>query len=451
MNDILVIGAGVTGLTLAWALRERGHGVRLLEAHPTAGGKIRSRHADGYRVDLGPNSLLERPGQGLSRLIDALELRPRVVEANAQAKRRYVCREGRVLALPGGPLDFIRTPLFSARAKLRLLSEPWRTSAAADESIAQFVRRRLGAEFLDWAVDPFVSGVYAGDPEKLSVRAATARVHALEAQAGSLFLGAARQAAKRRGSGPAPRSRLIGFRDGMQELTDALAARLGDDLQTDSAVAGLRRVGGHWVAETAQGAVEGARLVLALPAYAAADLLESFKWELAGELRGIGYPGVANVALGLPRAAVQHPLDGFGMLIPSREGRETLGVLFSSTLFPGRAPAGHVLLTAFIGGARNPEAHARDDATLIERVIADITPLLGIDAAPTFSRVTRWPRAIPQYTIGHLDRLARIDAALAELPGLSLAGNWRGGIAVGDCIDNALALADRLAGEALNT
>ncbi|WP_455385677.1 protoporphyrinogen oxidase [Acidihalobacter prosperus] len=446
MSDILIVGAGITGLTLAWALRERGHRVRLLEARPEAGGNIRSLHADRYLVDLGPNSLLDRGGEGLARLIDALGLEERVTVANPAASRRYVCRNGKVQALPAGPGGFVRTPLFSLGAKLRLLTEPWRGRAERDESVADFVRRRLGPEFLDWAVDPFVSGVYAGDAEKLSVRAATARIYALEAEAGSLIRGAVRRARQGRAAGPTPRGRLIGFRDGLHELTDALAAKLDGDLLVGTPVNGVRRLAGNWVADTAQGAVEAERLVLAVPAHAAADLLEPFKRELAGDLRGISYPGVVNVALGFPRQAVAHALDGFGLLIPSREGCETLGVLFSSTLFPNRAPAEHVLLTAFVGGARNPEAPARDDASLIAGVVEELTPLLGLTGAPDFARVTRWPRAIPQYNLGHLERLERIDAALEELPGLTLAGNWRGGIAVGDCINNALALAEQLGG-----
>lgn len=445
MSDILIVGAGITGLTLAWALREQGHRVRVLEARSDPGGNIRSLRAENYLLDLGPNSLLDRGGEGLAQLIDALGLEERVVAANPAASRRYVCRGGRVQALPAGPGGFIRTPLFSLRAKLRLLAEPWRSRAEADESVADFVRRRLGPEFLDWAVDPFVSGVYAGDAEKLSVRAATARIYALEAEAGSLIRGALRRARQGRATGPTPRGRLIGFREGLRELTDALAAQLDGELITGAHVSGLRRLAGNWVADTAQGPVEAERLVLAVPAHAAADLLEPFKRELAGDLRGISYPGVVNVALGFPRQAVTHALDGFGLLIPSREGRETLGVLFSSTLFPGRAPAGHVLLTAFVGGARNPDTAARDDAELIACVLEELTPLLGLEGAPDFARVTRWPRAIPQYNLGHLERLERIDTALAELPGLTLAGNWRGGIAVGDCINNALALAKRLA------
>lgn len=448
MNDILIVGAGITGLTLAWALREKGRRVRVLEAMPTAGGNIRSLHANGYLVDLGPNSLLERSGEGLARLIAELGLDDRVVTAESTASRRYVCRDGQAHALPSGPGAFLTTSLFSTRAKLRLLSEPWRKRAEADESVASFVRRRLGQEFLDWAVDPFISGVYAGDADKLSVRAATAKIYALEEESGSLIRGALHRMRQGKASGPTPRGRLIGFRHGLRELTDTLAQRLEEELFTGTPVIGLRRLSGNWVADTAQGPAEAERLVLAVPAHAAADLLEPFKRELAGELRGISYPGVVNVALGFSRDAVAHALDGFGVLIPSREGRATLGVLFSSMLFPGRAPAERVLLTAFIGGARNPDVYARDDAELIAQVVEDLTPMLGLEGAPDFAQVTRWPRAIPQYNLGHLERLGRIDAALEELPGLTLAGNWRGGIAVGDCINNAFALAERLGGEA---
>lgn len=446
MNDFLIVGAGISGLTLAWSLHRRGASVKLLEAGPRAGGKICSYRQDGYLLDAGPNSLLDR-GEGLRDLIDGLDLGARVVEANPQAQRRYVCRDGRVLALPASPMAFLRTPLFSLPAKLRLLTEPWRGSAAQDESVASFVRRRLGREFLDWAVDPFVSGVYAGDPERLSVRAATGRIHALEAEAGSLFLGALRRARQGRASGPVPRGRLISFHDGIGELTAALAAALGDAIATGRPVTALRRADRHWVAETAAGAECGSTLILATPAAMSAELLQPFDHGLADGLRAIEYPGVVSLGLGFAREQVQHALDGFGLLIPSREGRQTLGALFSSTLFPGRAPDGRVLLTAFIGGARNPAAASLDDASLIEAVVEDLRPLLGLTGGPVFSAVNRWASAIPQYTIGHLGRVAEIDRGFAALPDIHAVANWRGGIAVGDCINNALAMGERLLSE----
>lgn len=446
MNDFIIVGAGISGLTLAWALRRRGVRIRVLEAGSTAGGKIATQSLEGFLLEAGPNSLLDR-GEGLGRLIDQVGLRPRVVEANPLAQRRYVSRDGRVIALPTRPLDFLGTPLFSLRAKLRLLAEPWQAVATTDESVASFVRRRLGPEFLDWAVDPFISGVYAGDPERLSVRAATGRIHALEAEAGSLIRGALRRARQGRKSGPVPRGKLISFLQGMGELPAALAAALGEDLLLDSPVTALRRAGRYWEVETPSGTERAASIVLATPARATAGLLESLDAPLAERLRAIEYPGVVSMALGFDREQITHPLDGFGLLIPSREGRQTLGVLFSSTLFPGRAPEGRVLLTAFMGGARNPEAPALADAVLIARVVDDLRPLLGVSGMPAFTVVNRWPQAIPQYTIGHQDRLREIEQGLAALPDLYAVSNWRGGIAVGDCVNNALALAKRLVPE----
>ncbi len=445
MKDVLIVGGGITGLTLAWALGERGIDTQVLEMRPHAGGNIRTLRLDNYLIDLGPNSLLERPGQGLAQILDALSLRPHVVEANPIASRRYVSRDGRALALPMSPMAFLRTPIFSLMGKLRLLQEPFIKPPSEEESVAAFVCRRLGPEFLDWAVDPFISGVYAGDAEKLSVRAATAKVYALEAESGSLIRGALKRARQGRASGPVPRGRLIGFHPGMQALPDALADRLGDRLKTGTAVTTLRRDTNAWKVGTENETFAAKRLILATPAYATADLLASFDARLAEDLRAIEYPGVVNLALGFARETIAHPLDGFGLLIPRREGKETLGVLFSSTLFPGRAAEGKALLTAFIGGARNPEVYLRENDDLIARVIEDLKPLLGISGEPEFAHVTRWPRAIPQYTLGHLERLARIDQAASALPDLHLAGNWRGGIAVGDCIDNALALAEKLA------
>lgn len=443
MNDFIIVGAGVSGLTLSWALQRRGARVRLFEAGVTVGGKIGTHLVDNYLLESGPNSLLDR-GEGLGFLINELGLRPRVVEANPLARRRYISRGGRVMALPTNPFAFVGTPLFSLRAKFRLLAEPWQAAAAEDESIASFVRRRLGTEFLDWAVDPFISGVYAGDPERLSVRAATGRIYALEQEAGSLFIGAMRRMRHKRATGPVPRGKLISFIGGMGELPTELAVRLGDSTVLDTPVIALRRADQHWMVDTPAGTEAAGTVVLATPAMATAKLLEPFDQDLARELRSIEYPGIVSLALGFAREQVQHPLDGFGLLIPRREGRETLGVLFSSTLFPGRAPDGKVLLTAFIGGARNPEAPARDEAMLIARVVEDLKPLLGLTGEPVFTQVNRWPQAIPQYTVGHLERMARIEHGFEALPDIHAIASWHGGISVGDCINNAFALADRL-------
>ena len=233
----------------------------------------------------------------------------------------------------------------------------------------------------------------------------------------------------------------------MQALPAAMAARLGEAVRTGTDVTKVAPAAGGW-SVTADGVShEAEQVVLAVPSHVCADLLRPLNAPLAEALEGIRYAAVASVALGLSREQIEHPLDGFGMLIPRRLGLETLGVLFSSTLFPGRAPEGRVLLTAFIGGARNPNAVARSENAIVQKVMEDLRPLLGIRGASTFQRVTLWPKAIPQYELGHLDRLQRIAQALAGMPGLHLRASWRDGISVADCVASATALGERLGNE----
>lgn len=434
-RSFLIIGAGISGLCTAWFLQQRGHQVTVLEARDSAGGNIRTVQRDGFLIEQGPNSTLNnRPA--LATLFDGLGLTP--LEANNSAKKRYVLRDGTLHALPMGPGDFIRTPLFRAAGKWRLLLEPFIGRAKTEESVAAFVERRLGREFLDWAINPFVSGVYAGDPAQLSVRAATAKVYALEAQYGSLMRGAlAKMLFHRHRGGAGPAGHMISFADGMQRLPERLNEALGAALHCATPVDRIfhNQQGWHAVAGKQQWSAD--EIVLALPAQQCAQLLAEQLPQLPPLLQAIQYPTVATVSLGFQRQQIQHPLDGFGFLIPRITGVETLGMLFPSSVFPHRAPDGHCLLTAFIGGALNPSIASADEADIIARVLRDITPLLGISGEPVVASVTRWPAAIPQYNLGHLQRLADIDAQLAQLPGLHTRANWRDGISVADCVQNA--------------
>ena len=439
MHKVIIIGGGISGLASAWFLREKGWQPLILEAGDPAGGSICSRREAGFLLDTGANSMMLK-GEIVPAWFRRIGMDGEMIEANPLAKRRYVLKDGVPLALPNGPLAFLRNPILSAAAKARLLGEPFRPrSTDPDESIAAFVRRRLGPEVLDWMVDPFVSGVFAGDPERLSLRATLPRLAALEDTGGSLLRGAWRT---RHAKGPrrvAPR--LVSFRNGLQMLPLKVADLLGDAVHSGCAVERIHREGDLWVAEAADQSWRAPRLVLAVPAYVAAQLLTPLHAELAAELHAIRYPSVMTMALGFAQAQVAHALDGFGMLIPRKLGLETLGVLFSSTIFPGRAPAGQVLLTAFIGGAQN-DISDRPDGALLSSVMQEISPALGISGAPHFVHTRRWQRAIPQYERGHLDRIRRIDAALATLPGLALRANWRDGVALGDCIENAAALSE---------
>lgn len=444
MAEIIVIGAGISGLATAWFLKARGYAVRVLEATSEPGGCLRTIAEDGFLVDTGPTSTLYRNG-ALGELITSLGLSEEAVEANAVARNRYIVKDGELIALPLGLFAFAKTPLFSAKGKFRLLLEPFHGRARDEESVAQFVARRLGTEILDWAIDPFVSGVYAGDPAKLSARAATAKVYALEAEYGSLFVGAMRRLLRGRASGPQPRGKLISFRKGMQSLAIAIAAKLEGHISLNTEVSVLARTAsGEWVVRAAEREFRARRIVVATPAYCAAKLLAPLDADLGATLERIYYPPVASVALGFSREQVRNPLNGFGMLIPSKVGLVTLGALFSSTLFPGRAPDGEVLLTAFIGGARNRSVATLRQEELVAQVLSDLRPLLGIDGDAHFQHVSLWRRAIPQYELGHLERLARIDTALAGLPGLHLRANWRDGISVSDCAENARNLAETI-------
>jgi oxygen-dependent protoporphyrinogen oxidase len=434
---VAVVGGGVTGLTAAWQIRRLGHRVTVLEAGPRAGGVVGGQRLGAWLQEMGPNSLLESSPE-IAAFVDDVGLAPRRLYAAPAAKQRYLVRGGRPVALPTSPGAFLRTPLFSVRAKLRLLFEPlWRRAPAdAEETLADFVRRRLGQEFLDYAVNPFVAGIYAGDPERLSVRHAFPRLHALEQEYGSLLLGALRQRKPNRG----PKGRLFSFPEGLGEIPRALQARLLDPVLLRTRVTALRRSGTGWRLTLEQrgtpGEAEFDLVVCALPADALAAL--DFP-ELAPDaglrlLAEIPHPPVVSVFTGHRREDVAHPLDGFGLLVPAAENGRILGTLFSSTLFPGRAPDGHVALTTFVGGTRQPELAALDDATLTTVVREELGRLLGVSGAPAIVRLQRWPRAIPQYAPGH----ERFQTAILRLeiaaPGVFVGGNCRDGISLPNCI-----------------
>ncbi len=447
--DVLVVGAGISGLATAFTLGKRGATVELFEAAPRAGGVIGTRHRNGALVEHGPNSTLDTSPL-INELLDGLGIRGERIATSAIASTRYIVRDGKLVALPTSFGSFLASGAFSRGAKWRLAREPFVKPAPADaeETIAEFVRRRLGPEFLDYAIDPFVAGVYAGDPERISVSAAFPRLHALEQKHGSLIKGRIMGARERRAQGEVAKNvaASFSFRGGMQILTDALAAAIGR-IETGVSVRRIERgKDGAWTVAGARGGdpmLRRARaVVLAVPAFEAAKLLRELWPPATRGLNAIPYAPVASVATAYRRPDVPHPLDGFGFLVPRRESRRILGSLFSSSLFEGRAPHGIVLLTTFVGGMRHPDLVQKPDGALGTLVHEELASLVGATAVPQWFDLTRWTHAIPQYNVGHAERIQALDDAERATPGLFACASYRGGVSVGDCIKSARASAD---------
>jgi oxygen-dependent protoporphyrinogen oxidase len=452
-KTVAVLGAGITGLTTAYKLEQAGFDVIIYEASGRAGGQIGTGRDDGYLVESGPHTLLGR--DALPDLVDELGLGGRLIEANEQANKRFLVRYGELHAAPMGPVDFLKTPILSPLAKLRLFAEPVISKGTkGDESLADFVSRRLGREPLEFAVGPMVAGTFAGEPARLSVKHAFPKLYNLEKEHGSLVKGMLSRVFKGRkdpqGTEKKPRPKLISFDAGSQVLTDTLEDRLSNNIEFDTRVFSLvRKDNGRWLVRFRQSNKRRQKTVDAvvstIPAHALADVdLQDDETAGFAPLGDIYYAPVSIVALGFRRSDVAHPLDGFGMLIPAEERRSILGTLFMSSLFSGRAPEGHALLTSFVGGARDPELALEDGNTLIERTIADLDDLLGLNGEPVFKKHISWRKAIPQYEVGYGRFHEIMDGLEASHPGLFLAGSYRDGIAVPDLVTAGYNTADRI-------
>ena len=396
--------------------------------------------AEDYLVEHGPNSLQTSPA--LEDLISELGLTPEVLKADPVQRNRYVVRNGRLVPLPLGPASFFSSPLFSAGAKLRLLREPFIGRGADDESVASFVRRRVGAEFLDYAIDPFVAGIHAGDPQRLSMRHAFPRMVALERNHGSLIRGMFAKKMDR--SKKRHERETISFRDGLETLPNRMHQLLGERVRLKSPATALRRTDHAWsvrVNGEDEGPFDAVISTVPLHAWGSISLPQT-----APELPRAQYAPVTIVWLGLEERILDHPLDGFGALVPSVEQDfEVLGTLFSSSIFPNRAPHGFALLTVFLGGTRHADADYLGSERAIDVALRDLTTLLGISGPPRFARARHWQNAIPQYDLNYADILQRLNELEHALPGVFFAGSYRDGISVADTVENAATVAERTA------
>jgi oxygen-dependent protoporphyrinogen oxidase len=454
MKKVVIAGAGIAGLSLAFALNRRGIDVDVFEKHERAGGNIRTVNLDGYLCEWGPNGFLDNVPETFS-LVEALGLSGRIVRSSDAARRRFIYRNGRLHEVPMGPIAFLRSGLLSLRGKLRLAAEPWAAkSPGGDETIYHFAARRIGKEAAAVMVDPMVSGIFAGNARELSLRACFAKMADMEAQYGGLFkalIAKQREAGARkreRGIDVGPTGTLTSFVGGTQDLIDALVEKLGRSLHLSCGVTGLARTGRAWRVQTSAATVEADAVVLAGPAGVSADLIKSFSYGIAKTLRTIEGAPLAVVCLGYDEAEVERtrgPLNGFGFLVPRREDLRVLGALWDSSVYPHRAPEGRALIRVMIGGACDRGVLTLSDEALIDTARADLRKAMNLTVEPMFTRVIRHPMGIPQYTVGHLDRLAEIDRRLAAWPGLFLAGNAYRGPSINACIADADRVADAVA------
>lgn len=450
--EVVVLGAGVAGLAAALELERAGRKVLLVDAKAEVGGVMTTQFLRGYRIERGPNTFQWK--SAMVEFLASVGLDTLPLAAQPESRIRFLVRDGRLVPVPTSVGAFARSPLLSSSAKKRLLAEPFvRKGDGSGETVAEFVERRLGPEVVSGLVGPFLTGVYAGDERQLGAAAAFPALVEMERRHGAISRGAVWNAIRRRlavgRAGPRSRPGTWSAPEGLGQLAEALAARLREPPQLGSRAVALRRETSSWVIEFADGGrparVESDAVVLATPAFAAADLLDAVDAEVAQALRGIRYEPIVAVGVGIPDGGVRQRIEGFGFLVPREEKLDLLGCLFMSRLFPGRAPEGRELLQCMLGGVRWREAVDHPDDLLRKRLWADLDRTLGLLSEPETLSFQRWARAVPQPGVDHVHRIAEIRRRLAAQPGIVLAGGYLDGVAVADALASGLVAARTIA------
>jgi oxygen-dependent protoporphyrinogen oxidase len=461
MAHIAIIGAGISGLATAFAIERLAAAagldieISLIEKEQRIGGKIRSRNEEGFLCEWGPNGFLDNKPMTLE-LCHLLQLDSHLLRSNDNARKRFIYSKRVLHKLPDNGPDFLKSKIMSWPGKLRLASEFFvpKKRDEEDETLAEFGRRRLGPEALDTLIAPMVSGIFAGDPEAMSLKSCFPRIYELEQNYGGLLKAMLRLAKKKRAerktgkvvaSAAGPGGVLTSFAEGLQQLTDTLGQASKADIVTGKSVARLeQKANGYCICLDDGVSLDADLVVVATPAYAAADLLQGVNPEGSNILRQIPYAPMNVICFGYQRENLDCNLDGFGYLIPRQEGCEILGTLWDSSIFLGRAPEGMVLLRSMMGGATNKEAIALSDEEIVQRVKADLQRIMGIRCDPEFIRIYRHNEAIPQYTKGHEEKLSALKLAFNGQQGLFLTGNAYRGIGLNDCVHAANMTAEQV-------
>lgn len=431
---VAIIGGGISGLTTAYLLKRKGFHATVFEAADRIGGNVQTVSRDGYTFEEGPNSLLKSPS--LVDLVKLLKLDDQVLASDKAAKKRYVLFGGKLQAM--GPRAFING-YFSLKAIGALIREPFvRSKSPEGESVANFISRRIGPELVEKALDPFVSGIYAGDPNDLSMRAAFPKLFEMERDHGSLIVAAFRRKAEK---ADADFPRTFSFHGGLKTLISALADKIGDDIKLSSPVSDIEHAGERYL-------INGENfdaVVISTPAYVASKLIESRDRDLADLLGKVNYPQLAVVVLGYRSESIAAKLDGFGFLIASSEKRSILGTVFHSVVFPERSPDGHRLLVTFVGGVRSGDSlDAKTDEELKEIVHSELSEILGVSDEPNLVHIKRWKNAIPQYRVGYEAVTDACGGFENRNPGIYFCSNFYRGISMGDCVKNAFETTDNI-------
>lgn len=443
-KNIIVIGAGISGLTSAYLLSKKGFDVKILDKKNEVGGSIESVIENGFLFDRGPNSALETTPV-IAKLIHELELEPELLYASKLANKRYILRNNYLHALPMSPPGLIKTKLFSTKAKLRLMAEPFigRSKDGYYQSLAEFVKRRLGQEFLDYAINPFVAGVYAGRPEDLSVKSAFPKLYALEEKYGGLIIGTVRslRERKKRAEVAKQSAKMLSFKCGMIALPKAIEKYFGSNVLLSSEVTTVDKNEKGFSVSYQQNGVNNKldcdSVLSTIPSFIAGSIFSKFDKDFKTHADAIYYPPVLVYYLVYDRQNIKQVLDGFGFLIPAKEKKSFLGALWSSVIFSGRTDESKSAFTLFVGGSRNPDFVEEERASLLIKVRKEFEALMGITAEPIYSAERFWEKAIPQYNLGYVEHENFFDEFEKRNPGVFISGNFRGGISVGDCIKNA--------------